>query len=131
MRWRNSGFTLIEILVALAILAIAMAALTQASGSNTANASYLRDRALGMWIAENQLVDMQISEEWPRIGSKTGSTEMAGHRWHWKTLVEKVADETTQQYLRAVTIEVRVNETQKTPSATLQGFVSNPQFAGN
>lgn len=127
--WRQTGFTLIEVLVALAILAIAMAALTYAAGGNTANASHLRDRTIGMWVAENRLAELRISKDWVDIGAQTGEMEMAGHNWHWRTVTEKIANEETQEFMRAVTVEVRVNPKQKTPSATLHGFVGNPRFS--
>ncbi|MEM7294905.1 MAG: type II secretion system minor pseudopilin GspI [Pseudomonadota bacterium] len=124
----HRGFTLIEILVAMAILAIGMVALTQTSGNNANNAAYLRDKTFGMWVAENRLTDLQLSREWQRLGKQDGEMELAGQTWHWRTIVEKVADEETQQFLRAVTIEVRRDSEQTSSVAVLKGFIGNPRI---
>ena len=127
----HRGFTLIEVLVALAIFAIAMMAMIETGGGITANASHMRDRSIAMWVAENRLTDLQLSRDWVRGGKQDGEMEMAGHQWHWRTSVEKVADEETQSFLRAVTIEVRRDREQKTALATLYGFVGNPRIGSD
>lgn len=125
------GFTLIEILVAMTILAIAMAALTQTSGQTTANATYLQERTIGMWVAENTMTELQISSSWAELGTRNGETEMADHRWYWRTIVEKIADRETQEFTRGVTVEVRANSDQKSPSARLVGYIGNPRYSGH
>jgi len=128
---RHNGFTLIEILVAMAILVIAMAALIQTSGQTTANANHLQERTIGMWVVENRLTELQISPDWIRVGSKNGEVEMAGQTWYWRTIVEKMADKETQEFMRGVTIEARLNPDQESASATLKGFIGNPRFGPN
>ncbi len=115
----------------MAILVIAMAALIQTSGQTTANANHLQERTIGMWVAENRLTELQVSSDWIRVGSKNGEMEMAGQRWYWRTIVEKMADKETQEFMRGVTIEARSNLEQENPSATLKGFVGNPRFGPN
>ena len=131
MRTPKHGFTLIEVVVAMAILAVAFASLITNAGNTASNASYLRDRAIGLWVAENHLIDLQTSPDWVRIGTQKGEMDMAGHSWHWRAIVEKVANEEAQQYLRAVTIEVRNQPDQESPSAVLHGFVGNPRISPN
>lgn len=55
---RNDGFTLLEVMIALAVLAIALAAVIDKSIEAGANVSYLRDRTLAHWVAENRLAEM-------------------------------------------------------------------------
>lgn len=120
----ESGFTLIEVMVALAIIATVLGALIQAAGANAANAGKLRDKTVAQWVASNKLAEMQISGTFPDTGSKTGESEMLGLTWHWKTIVQKVEDED----LRRVDIQVRRSEDAKNPVASIAGFVNHPQL---
>ncbi len=121
---RQTGFTLIEILVSLAIMAIVLGALIQAAGATASNAGRLRDRAIAQWVASNRLAEMQIAGSFPETGSKTGDTEMLGVTWQWKTLVSAVEDED----LRRVDIEIRFDEDDQNPIVRLAGFVGNPRL---
>ena len=58
---RGNGFTLVEVLVALAVLAVGLMAALTAIGQLTANEAYLRDRTLATWVAHNRLVEEQLS----------------------------------------------------------------------
>lgn len=62
------GFTLLEVLVALAILAIALGALIKAGSTNTANAVYLRDKTFAHWVALNTITEMQVRDGGEKIG---------------------------------------------------------------
>jgi len=99
----SRGFTLVEILVSLAILSVILGALIQSAGASASNAARLRDRAVAEWVASNRLAEMQIAREFARIGSKSGDEEVFGVKWYWKSIVQAVEDEN----LRRVDIEVR------------------------
>ena len=120
----QSGFTLVEILVSLAILSIILGALVQSAGVATSNAGRLRDRAIAEWVATNRLAELRLSPSFPDTGSKTGEEEMLGNTWHWKTIVQKVEDDD----LRRVDVEVRSSEDAQNPLVTMAGFVSHPRF---
>lgn len=64
------GFTLVEILVALTIVAIALMASIRAVGSLTTSASDLRGRTLAQWSAENRLSQIRIQREYPAVGRR-------------------------------------------------------------
>ena len=68
---RADGFTLIEVLIALAIIAIALAAALRAVGSLADNATALHERLLAGWSADNQLAQLQLAHEWPDIGTSS------------------------------------------------------------
>ena len=72
------GFTLIEVLVALGIVAIALMAGTQATSALTRNAQRQTDMLLGQLCAENELVRMRLSQQMPPVGDTSGSCEQAG-----------------------------------------------------
>ena len=72
------GFTLIEVLVALAIVAIALAAGAQASGALLRNAQRQSDALLAQLCAENELVKMRLSQQMPSVGDSTFICTQAG-----------------------------------------------------
>ncbi|WP_415774468.1 type II secretion system minor pseudopilin GspI [Paraburkholderia sp. J94] len=65
------GFTMIEVLVALAIVAIALAASLRAVGSLAASEADLHDRLLAGWSADNALAQLHLSHVWPDIGQRS------------------------------------------------------------
>ncbi|MBW8759479.1 MAG: type II secretion system minor pseudopilin GspI [Burkholderiales bacterium] len=67
-RPRAAGFTLIEVMVALAIVAIALAAGSRAASSVVDTSQRLSDVVLGQWCADNQLTDMRLLDQMPAIG---------------------------------------------------------------
>jgi general secretion pathway protein I len=75
---RFRGFTLIEVLVALAIVAIALVAGLQATTSLTNNAARQTDTVLAQLCAENELVKTRLSREMPNVGDSTEICEQAG-----------------------------------------------------
>lgn len=115
----SAGFTLLEVLVALAVLAIAMAALVQAAAGYTSNAAYLRDRAFAHWVAMNQMAEVQVAEDWPGAGGRTGSSVMGGHEWFWRRKVI----ETDDPDLRRIEVDVYFDSAAEEPLEHLVGFV--------
>lgn len=72
------GFTLIEVLVALGIVAVALAAGVRATGSLTRNSERQSDLLLAHLCAENALVNVRLSRQMPAVGDNTSSCEQAG-----------------------------------------------------
>src|SRR5712671_7317464 len=83
LRVRIRAFTLIEVLVALAIVSIGMLVVIQAVSQTAENSAYLRDKTIAHWVAMNQLTAMRLSQTPPAKGSSGGEVEMGGQRWHW------------------------------------------------
>ena len=81
---RGRGFTLIEVLVALAIVAIGMAAVLGALSSSANTISYLRDKTFAQWVALNQIALLRLSGQMTATGNSDGDTDFAGQKWHWR-----------------------------------------------
>jgi general secretion pathway protein I len=80
---RTRGFTLVEVLVALAIVAIGMAALLAALGSSADSATYQRDKTFAEWVALNRIEEVRLALQRPSKGKSEGESEMAGVKWKW------------------------------------------------
>ena len=122
MRSRNSsrGFTLVEVLVALAIVSVGMLAVFKVIGDTAMNVSYLRDRSFAAWIADNQITELRLSGEMPSVDETKGDLEFAGRRWFW---VQKVAT-TPVDGLRRIDISVRREEDAEGSSLiSMAGFI--------
>jgi len=83
----SRGFTLVEILVALAIVAVALAAGLRAVAQASDGATLLKQRTLALWVAQDRLALAQIASPTPEIGTQDGATEQAGSRFAWRQTV--------------------------------------------
>lgn len=98
-----SGFTLIEVLVALAIVAIGMAAVLESLTSSANTALYLQDKTLAEWVALNRIETVRLSGTTPAVGTSNDTLDYAGRSWEWQ---EKVTD-TQIQGVRMIAVDVR------------------------
>jgi general secretion pathway protein I len=83
----SAGFTLVEILVALAIVAVALAAGMRALAQGADSATLLKQRTLALWVAQNRLAAAQVARAWPEVGTRNGDAVEAGAQFAWHETV--------------------------------------------
>lgn len=116
------GFTLVEVLVALAILAVALAAGSRASAMMADSSAALREHLLAGWVAQNRLAELQARRAWPAVGAREGEAEQAGLALVWHETVSS----TPNTAFRRVEISVgKPGETHRL--AQLTGYLARPE----
>jgi len=118
---------LLEVLVAVAILAVALGAAVKVSSENAANAGYLRDRTYAHWVAANILTRYRVGIEPQQRGSRGGTSTMGEREWYWRTTIsgEKVsAGGVDLGSVTRIEVEVRDrDDLERTPLARLVGYL--------
>lgn len=116
------GFTLVEVMVAVAIIAIAISALLFQMMSAVDNAAYLRDKMFAQWVALNQLeliyLENAHTNQVPERET-SGTEEMVGREWFWTIRPVKTAND---EFLQ-LEASVRAARDEETPLVTVMGMV--------
>jgi general secretion pathway protein I len=82
---RSRGFTLVEVLVALMIVAIGLSALMITVSSTARTSGYLRDKTLAQWMALNRLSEVRLNLSKFGQNTDTGEIYFANRTWHYDT----------------------------------------------
>ena len=123
---RRAGFTLVEVLVALAIIAIALLAALRAAGQGTNNVGELRSRLLAGWVAENLLAEHRARRDWLPLGIQRGTGRQGGMDFAWRE--EVIA--TPNPAFRRVDVRVFASAEEAHSLAHLAGFVVKSPGSG-
>lgn len=119
MRTREHGFTLLEVMVALIIVALGMLGAIQAVSQSASNSGYMRDKTLAHWVAMNRLTQVRLQKTAPPVSKTSDEVEMGGRRWKWTMEVKQTAVET----MRRIDVTVRPQEAPETTRlASVTGF---------
>lgn len=123
------GFTLLEVLVALAIFALVAASVLIASARSVRTASQLEDKTLAMWVADNRLVELQLADTPPADGRDQGQVEFAGRRWLWQSEIEATSEPAMRRVTLWVAPEQRSasGDLREREVVSLSGFLGAPQ----
>jgi general secretion pathway protein I len=118
---KRGGFTLVEVLVALAIVSIALLSALRAAGQGTNNVAELRSRLLAGWVAENILAEHRARAEWLPLGIRRGSARQGGLEFAWRE--EVIA--TPNAAFRRVDVRVFASADEAHYLAHIAGFIVN------
>lgn len=115
----DSGFTLLEVLVAMTLLAVSLgAALTAVAGSSDRLAR-VQERTLGYWVATNVLTGLRLQADGAILGARFGEETMDGREFFWRVDVLTTPDPAT----RRVEVQVFRDRGARESVASLTGFL--------
>jgi general secretion pathway protein I len=114
-----SGFTLIEVLAALVIVALGMLGVIEAVTQQARNGTYLREKTLAHWVAMNVVTEQRLKAAPPPVAESSDDVEFAGQHWRWTMRVSQ----TQVQSLRRMDVTVRPAESKDgVVLASVSGF---------
>ncbi len=120
----DSGFTLLEIVIALAIVAISVLGIATAMNKHTETAAGLEQRVIASWVASNTIAELRHDAKINKIraGNSSDTIKMGGHRWRARTVIER----TDVERVFKVTVTVKDDaQRDEAPFSTLTTAVSD------
>ena len=88
----SKGFTLLEVMFALLVVALTMGAIVEAGGYSSRRTFQLTEKTIASWIAQNQVTLYRARRTWSSASNKSGNVEMADNKWQWKMKISKTDD---------------------------------------
>ena len=116
---RSSGFTLLEVMMALFFLALGLMAAVRVGGQMAVVESDLRDATYASWVAANTLEQIRLSDPWPEPGRRQGEALMGYTTWYWEMTINGTEDSD----LRRMDVKVFHDEKREFGVLTLTGFI--------
>ena len=120
------GFTLLEAMVALIIVALGMMAVNTQLNRYAAASFYVEQKTLASWIASNKITELSVGAVWPELGDSDEEIEFAGQLWQSRIEVS----ETPVENLRRVDVEVVLAEDPERVLHKVSGLVEPPTPLG-
>jgi general secretion pathway protein I len=111
----QKGFTLIEVMIALAVVAIGLMATLKAINEEVNGANMTRNKMLALWVLENKVSEIRLSANLPSIGTNQGQQILYSQTWQWQTNTTLTAN----PKIRKVEIAIFSSQTKKSPEALL------------
>lgn len=116
----DAGFTLLEILVALAIAATGIAAVAKITASAADVSFETEKRMVAVWVAGNRLSELRVSRAWPSLGTFDHKVDMGGRSWY----VTDTVSETERPDLRRLQVTVFTDPERGAREFSLQGYLA-------
>ena len=120
------GFTLLEVLVAMAILGLGMIAVFSGMNQSLNVTERLRDKTLANWVALNQITELQVTGEYPDAGTRSDQVEMANSEWVYEMKISNIP----QINMRRPDITVSFADSPNDILAAVIGFIGPAAAAG-
>ncbi len=116
--FRQKAFTLLEVMIALMVIVISLVAIMDSASNSTWRASYLQEKTIAGWIAQNQIALYRAKKTWTSASNSSGQVDMASREWEWKLSISKTDD----PLLRRLDVEVYLDNDDAI-KATATGFI--------
>ncbi|MEH6822970.1 MAG: type II secretion system minor pseudopilin GspI [Motiliproteus sp.] len=119
---RQQGMSLLELLVAVFIFAVAAGGMFKVIGENSRHTEQLELRFFAQLAANNALIELQLQPQWPSLGKDTHEVDLGGRRFSLSRRVET----TDNKLVRKITLNAAIESgdgTQQPPLAELQAFM--------
>ena len=121
-----AGFTLIEAMVALIIVALGMMAVHTQLNQYVVTSIYIRQKTMASWIATNKLTELSVQFDWPEPGDEEDDIEYAGQEWHYRVEIS----ETEVPNLRRADVSVSLADDPERVIHTVSGLIEPPPPRG-
>lgn len=125
----HSGFTLIEVLVALLVFALIATATTQVGSQYIASYERIRDKTMATWVADNRMNELRLSDTFPAISENSQDQDFGPYRWRLVTAVSGTEDPSIRRVEVSVSRYVE-DRSEPIPAQTLIGFIGEPVGTG-
>ncbi len=112
------GFTLLEVLIALVVLALALLALMRTAATQTDAFADLRERTLAGWLAQNVIAETRLANPLPAAGRSNGQRRFAGRDWRWELDVQS----TQAPSIRRLDVRIATASAPAAPVVQMSGF---------
>ena len=120
------GFTLIEVMVSLVIVALALTAVAASMNQMIDAASTMRERTYASWIAQNKITEFRLAGVVPEVSTTSGELDYGNARWRWRAVVSETG---INDFMR-VDVSVSYVDSEYI-IRTVTGFVGTPVPPGS
>ncbi len=122
---RNKAFTLVEVMVALAIIALSLTAVAAKMSRMIDTSNSMRERTYASWIAQNQITEMRLANVIPEVTATSGEVDYANNTWRWRAVVSESGIEN----LYRVDVAISYGDGSSV-IRTVTGFIGEPVIPG-
>ena len=125
MKRSSHGFTLVEVMVALVIVALSLMAIAASMNQMIDAANAMRERTYASWIAQNKIVELRLANVTPKVSTTSGEVDYAGSQWDWRAVVSETG---VENFYR---VDVSISHAGSDYEVrTVTGFIGEPVAIG-